>query len=92
MFAQGDGSVPSGATGGHEAPKRRCARPGCTDFAIATLTYDYAGSAAWLDDLAAEAHPMTHDLCARHADRLSAPNGWLLHDRRQAAPLLRRAS
>jgi hypothetical protein len=75
-----------------QSARRRCARPGCTDHAIATLTYDYGGSAAWLDDLAAEDHPMTHDLCARHADRLSAPNGWVLHDRRQVAPLLRRTA
>jgi hypothetical protein len=54
--------------------------------------YDYSSSAAWLDDLAAEDHPMTHDLCARHADRLSAPNGWVLHDRRQASPFLRRTA
>lgn len=74
------------------AASRRCARPGCTDPAVATLTYDYAGSAAWLDDLAAEDHPMTHDLCARHAGRLSAPNGWVLHDRRQVSSLFRRAS
>jgi hypothetical protein len=78
--------------GNGEVRRRRCARPGCTEFAIATLTYDYSGSAAWLDDLAPEAHPMTHDLCARHADRLSAPNGWVLHDRRQASPFLRRTA
>ncbi|OWY60859.1 hypothetical protein B7486_66900 [cyanobacterium TDX16] len=91
MF-EGDTAGRPGGDVGAEGPKRRCARPGCTEFAIATLTYDYSGSAAWLDDLAAEAHPMTHDLCARHADRLSAPNGWVLHDRRQATPFLRRTA
>jgi hypothetical protein len=25
---------------------------------------------------------MTHDLCTRHADRLSVPHGWRLEDRR----------
>jgi hypothetical protein len=25
---------------------------------------------------------MTHDLCARHADTLSVPRGWILQDRR----------
>lgn len=92
MSAEGEAAATSREHGSDDVPSRRCARPGCTGPAIATLAYDYQGSAAWLDDLAAEPHPMTHDLCARHADRLSAPNGWVLHDRRQATPLLRRAS
>jgi len=36
----------------------------------------------WLESLSPEPHPMTHDLCDRHADRLSVPNGWRLEDRR----------
>ena len=51
----------------------------------ATLTYDYDGQAAWLERLAAEPHPMTHDLCDAHADRLSVPQGWRLEDRRIVA-------
>ena len=66
---------------------RQCARPGCSQPATATLTYDYAGQTAWLERLAAEPHPMTHDLCATHADRLSVPQGWRLEDRRIVAPL-----
>ncbi|HSL58886.1 MAG TPA: DUF3499 family protein [Acidimicrobiales bacterium] len=62
---------------------RRCARPACGDPASATLAYDYRGATVWVDDLAAEDHPMTHDLCSRHADRLSVPNGWRLEDRRR---------
>lgn len=68
---------------------RTCARPACGQPANATLTYDYAGGAAWLDRLADEAHPMTHDLCDRHAERLSVPNGWRLEDRRVVSPLFR---
>lgn len=69
---------------------RQCARPGCNHSASATLTYDYRGQAAWLERLAAEAHPMTHDLCEAHAERLSVPRGWRLEDRRVVAPLVPR--
>ncbi|MBS1849129.1 MAG: DUF3499 family protein [Actinobacteria bacterium] len=68
--------------------QRHCARPGCTRSATATLTYDYAAGCVWIDRLTDEAHPMTHDLCSRHADTLGVPRGWLLQDRRSpAAPL-----
>jgi hypothetical protein len=69
---------------------RQCARPGCGQPATATLTYDYGAQAAWLERLSAEPHPMTHDLCEPHADRLSVPRGWRLDDRRVVAPLLPR--
>lgn len=67
---------------------RQCARPGCSQPAVATLTYDYGGQAAWLDRLSAEPHPQTYDLCPAHADRLSVPQGWRLEDRTMIAPLL----
>ena len=63
---------------------RSCARPDCSEPATATLTYDYTGQAVWLDSLAFEDHPAAHDLCSRHADRLRAPQGWDLVDRRDA--------
>lgn len=66
---------------------RHCARPGCNQPATATLTYDYAGSAAWLEKLAADPHPMTHDLCPAHADSLTVPRGWRLDDRRVVQPI-----
>ena len=66
---------------------RQCARPGCSQPAVATLTYDYGSQAAWLDRLSPEPHPMTHDLCQAHAERLSVPQGWRLEDRRMVAPL-----
>lgn len=70
--------------------QRHCARPGCARQAITTLTYDYAASTVWLDNLSDEAHPMTHDLCHDHADSLSVPRGWVLQDRRpQAAALFK---
>jgi hypothetical protein len=32
---------------------------------------------------------MTHDLCGRHADTMSVPRGWTLHDRRIDAVVVR---
>lgn len=61
---------------------RLCARPGCSERATATLSYDYRSQAVWLDGLAFEVDPANHDLCTRHADRLSAPQGWQLNDLR----------
>ena len=44
--------------------------------AVATLTYVYADATAVLGPLALLAEPHCYDLCASHADRLSAPRGW----------------
>ncbi len=49
---------------------------------MATLSYAYAESTVHLEVLAAESHPMTHDLCGRHADAVSVPRGWNLEDDR----------
>jgi len=68
--------------------RRTCARPGCSDHPVATLSYDYSGRSIWVDPLDVEPHPMTHDLCGRHADTTRAPNGWDLVDRRVDATLL----
>jgi hypothetical protein len=61
---------------------RSCARPGCGDVAVATLSYAYADGLVVVDDLAPEAHPMVHDLCSRHAGGLRVPLGWELRDDR----------
>lgn len=61
---------------------RTCARPGCSATAVATLSYVYATGVVQMDDLAAEAHPMVHDLCDRHAGSLRVPLGWELVDLR----------
>ena len=47
-----------------------------------TLTYQYAHAQVWLDDLARERDPHAYDLCGRHAERLTAPRGWQVRDRR----------
>jgi hypothetical protein len=43
---------------------------------VATLTYVYADSTAVLGPLATYAEPHCYDLCAEHAERLTAPRGW----------------
>jgi Protein of unknown function (DUF3499) len=67
---------------------RTCARPGCSGVASTTLSYDYAARVVWLDPVHIEAHPANHDLCDRHAGRLSVPNGWRLDDRRVAPSVI----
>lgn len=55
---------------------RRCSRSGCTNPAVATLTFAYADSTAVVGPLATAAEPHSYDLCAPHALRLTAPKGW----------------
>jgi hypothetical protein len=43
---------------------------------VHTLTYVYADQTAVLGPLATYAEPHAYDLCALHAERLSAPRGW----------------
>ena len=45
-------------------------------MAVATLTYVYSDSTAVLGPLATFAEPHCYDLCAEHAERLTAPRGW----------------
>jgi hypothetical protein len=55
---------------------RQCSRPACKQAAVYTLTYVYRDSTAVLGPLAAFVEPHCYDLCARHADRMTAPRGW----------------
>ena len=55
---------------------RQCSRPACRQAAVYTLTYVYRDSTAVLGPLAAFVEPHCYDLCARHADRMTAPRGW----------------
>ncbi len=52
---------------------------------MSTLSYSYSERVVWVDELGAEPHPMVHDLCGPHADRLSVPLGWQRRDRRASA-------
>ena len=55
---------------------RRCSRAGCSDRAVATLTFVYGDSTAVVGPLATQAEPHSYDLCNQHAHRLTAPRGW----------------
>ena len=67
---------------------RQCSRSGCAELATVTLSYQYARSIVWLDDLYEEREPHAYDLCQRHTARLSVPNGWRLEDRRTSRQLI----
>jgi hypothetical protein len=64
---------------------RRCCRPGCPNYAVATLTFVYSDSTAVVGPLATAAEPHSWDLCVAHAGRITAPRGWELV--RHAGPL-----
>lgn len=68
---------------------RQCSRTGCQKVAVATLTYQYEESTVVLGPLSTSAEPNTYDLCADHADSLTAPKGWQivrLQDKFEPAP------
>jgi hypothetical protein len=56
--------------------QRRCSKNGCSQPAVATLTYVYKESTAVIGPLAVSHEPHTYDLCEGHAERLTAPVGW----------------
>jgi len=64
---------------------RRCCRPGCPQYAVATLTFVYSDSTAVVGPLATVREPHSWDLCVTHAGRITAPRGWELV--RHAGPL-----
>ena len=43
---------------------------------MATLTFAYADSTAVLGPLSPSPEPGAYDLCPRHAERTSVPQGW----------------
>lgn len=57
---------------------RRCSRAGCPHPAVATLTYAHGQSTAYIGPLAPTQDVHSWDLCANHADRITAPLGWQL--------------
>lgn len=64
---------------------RRCSRPGCPHYGVATLTFVYSDSTAVVGPLATVREPHSWDLCVGHAGRITAPRGWELV--RHAGPL-----
>ena len=57
---------------------RRCCRPGCPHYGVATLTFVYSDSTAVVGPLATAHEPHSWDLCVSHAGRITAPRGWEL--------------
>ena len=58
----------------------------CGTPAAAVMTFSYAGAEVYLDDIAAPlAGAPGMELCSRHADSRTAPNGWTIVDRRRAS-------
>ena len=55
---------------------RACSRTSCRLTATMTLTYNYADSTAVLGPLATFSEPHAYDLCEKHGQRLTVPNGW----------------
>ena len=55
---------------------RHCSRTGCTENATVTLTFQYASSLVWLDQLSGSREPHAYDLCVVHGTRLKVPHGW----------------
>lgn len=55
---------------------RPCSKVACVFDAVTTLTYVYADSMAVLGPLSQKAEPHSYDLCEKHSERLSAPQGW----------------
>lgn len=55
---------------------RPCSRISCPNEAVSTMTFVYADSMAVLGPLSRTHDPHSYDLCERHAQRTSAPQGW----------------
>jgi hypothetical protein len=55
---------------------RPCSKVACSNDAVATLTWVYADSMAVLGPLSRTADPHSYDLCPKHSERLSVPQGW----------------
>jgi len=61
---------------------RLCARVGCGQVAVHTLTADYTDRLMAVGPLSPERTPPALDLCERHSEALTPPEGWRLmrHD------------
>ena len=55
---------------------RQGSRSGCSQQAVATLTFGYLDRTVVLGPLSRQQVPGCYDLCVRHAERTSAPVGW----------------
>lgn len=64
-----------------------CRRPGCGRAASVVITYDPVGCQVWLDPM--EGARGGQPLCTLHAERLHAPRGWVVLDRRAPQAVIR---
>ncbi len=61
----------------------RCVR--CGAPAGIKMAFAYEARLIWLEDLSEPTIPgLGYAMCESHADRLTPPVGWSLHDRRRA--------
>jgi hypothetical protein len=67
---------------------RLCERPGCSEPAAALYGIDQANLVVWLDRYGGPQSNRAGVLCARHADAMVVPLGWMLDDRRDPTPKL----
>ena len=65
--------------------QRQCARSGCSAVATATFTFDAREQTVWLD-APRDGNARAGELCERHANSLTPPQGWRLDDRRGVVP------
>ncbi|MEC6987828.1 MAG: DUF3499 family protein, partial [Actinomycetota bacterium] len=61
-----------------------CDRPGCPQPMALSYGFDPVGAVVWLD---VPSDSSSAGLCLQHAERLTAPRGWTIDDRRD--PTLR---
>ena len=64
-----------------------CRRPGCHREAAVTIGYDPVACQVWLDPLDPRSSS-AQLLCLDHAERLHAPRGWVVVDRRDDQTLI----
>lgn len=62
----------------------RCVRPDCDLPAAFRLAANFGDRIGWLCDLEQEPNPHDYLLCARHAEGLTLPINWELHDQRSS--------
>jgi hypothetical protein len=66
---------------------RICAKPRCGSRAAVSVALRYDDREVLVGELSGEPDPGLVDLCAEHAERLTAPRGWRMLDLRAREPL-----
>ena len=61
---------------------RTCAKMRCGAEPVVSVALAYEDRRVVIDALVAERDPDLLDLCREHADRLTPPVGWSVHDDR----------